>query len=45
VLKGTPRPESRRVTVTSRKQVTKATPLHSSGLLGPVTVFEVYQVN
>jgi hypothetical protein len=45
VLKGTPRPESKRVTVTSRKQVTKATPLHSSGLLGPVTVFEVIQVN
>jgi hypothetical protein len=44
VLKGTQRPELKRVTVTSRKQVAKDTPLHSSGLLGPVTVFEELSV-
>jgi hypothetical protein len=40
MLKGTPRPEPQRVTFTTHKQVTKDTPLHASGLLGPVTVFE-----
>jgi len=40
VLKGLPRPEPRRQTLTSRKQATKDTPLHASGLLGPVAVFE-----
>ena len=43
VLKGGKRPESQRVTIVSRKQVTKDTPLHSSGLLGPVSVYEVIQ--
>lgn len=40
VLKDAPRPEPNRLTLTSRKQVTQDTPLHASGLLGPVTVFE-----
>ena len=43
VLKGEKRPEPKRVTFVSRKQVSKDTPLHSSGLLGPVSVFEVLQ--
>ncbi|HNX35290.1 MAG TPA: glycosyl hydrolase [Kiritimatiellia bacterium] len=40
VLKGLPRPEAGRVTLVNRKQVKKDTPLHPSGLLGPVTVYE-----
>ncbi len=40
VLRGTRRPESGRVTLVNRKQVKKETPLHASGLLGPVTLFE-----
>ena len=40
VLKGAPRPDPKRQTLTSQKQVTRDTPLHASGLLGPVTVFE-----
>ena len=40
VLKGSPRPEPRRMTLISRKQAVKETPLHPSGLLGPVTLFE-----
>ena len=44
VLKGAQRPEKQRVTLTSRKQAGKDTPLHSSGLLGPVTVFEEISV-
>jgi hypothetical protein len=40
VLKGTPRPESGRVTLVNRKQVKRETPLHSSGLLGPVTLIQ-----
>ncbi len=43
VLKGGKRPESQRVTLVSRKQVTKDTPLHASGLIGPVSVYEVIQ--
>jgi hypothetical protein len=41
VLRGKPRPESKRVTVTSRKQTAKDAPLHASGLLGPISIFEV----
>ena len=44
VLKGEKRPEPRRATLVTRKQVAKDTPLHASGLLGPVTVFEEFQV-
>ncbi len=44
VLKGTPRPEPKRATVISRKQASKDAPLHSSGLLGPVTVFEEIRI-
>ena len=44
VLKGEKRPEPKRATLVTRKQVTKDTPLHSSGLLGPVTVFEEFRV-
>jgi hypothetical protein len=40
VLHGTHRPESGRVTLVNRKQVKKETPLHTAGLLGPVTLFE-----
>jgi len=40
VLRGTRRPETGRVTLVNRKQVRKETPLHASGLLGPVTLFE-----
>ena len=40
VLYNTRRPEPRRVTLVNRKQVKKETPLHASGLLGPVTLFE-----
>jgi hypothetical protein len=40
VLKGTKRPEAQRQTLVSRKQAGKDTPLHASGLLGPVTVIE-----
>jgi hypothetical protein len=40
VAKGQPRPEPRRVTLISRKQTGKDAPLRSSGLLGPVTVFD-----
>jgi len=39
-LKGGRRPEAGRATLVNRKQVKKDTPLHASGLLGPVTVFE-----
>ena len=44
VLKGEKRPEPKRATLVSRKQVTKDTPLHTSGLLGPVTVFEEFRI-
>jgi len=44
VLKGSKRPEPQRVTLTSRKQVTKDTPLHASGWLGPASVFEELRV-
>jgi hypothetical protein len=37
-LNGTPRPEPRRVTLSSRRFVTRETPLEPSGLLGPVTI-------
>jgi len=40
VLNNTPRPEPRRATLASRKQVTKDSPLRASGLLGPVTLIE-----
>lgn len=40
VIKGTPRPEPKRQTLTSRKQAAPDAPLHASGLLGPVTVYE-----
>jgi len=40
MLKGTPRPETGRQTLVNRKQVKKDTPLHASGLLGPVTLSE-----
>jgi len=43
LLKNTARPVPQRVTFASRKQVTKDSPLHASGLLGPVTVFEEVQ--
>jgi hypothetical protein len=44
VLRGTCRPEAGRVTLVNRKQVKKETPLHASGLLGPVTFFEVLAI-
>ncbi len=44
VLSGEKRPEPRRVTLVSRKQVAKDTPLHASGLLGPVTLFEEFRL-
>ena len=44
VLKGAPRPEPGRMTLISRKQAGKDAPLHASGLLGPVTLFEEARV-
>ena len=44
-LKGGTRPETGRVTLVNHKQVKKDTPLRSSGLLGPVSVFEVLRIN
>ncbi|MDD4101840.1 MAG: hypothetical protein PHU80_04320, partial [Kiritimatiellae bacterium] len=40
VFANTPRPEARRSTLASRKQAKKDDPLHSSGLLGPITIKE-----
>lgn len=40
VKTGAPRPEAQRQTLVNRKQVKKDTPLHASGLLGPVGLSE-----
>ena len=42
-LKGGPRPEAGRVTLASSKPVKRDTPLNAAGLLGPVTVAEVFE--
>lgn len=42
-LKGGPRPEAGRMAFTSSRQVKADTPLNAAGLLGPVTVAEVFE--